>query len=291
MDVRDKAKEFYESGMKYKDIAEKVDVPINTIKSWRNRYGWSRGAPAKKKDATKRKRDASHSKKVAPNVIDKLEKNSKLTEKQKMFCLYYLQRFNATWAYQKAYVTSYEAALANGPRLIGNDRIKNQLNSLKKQLHSEMYVEIEDIINEYTKQSFASLGDVLDYKVHKELVMDMEGNVFLDTDDNPVERHVTDIYLKPSDQIDWSVVQDIHKGKDGLVVKLYDKQKALDSLLKYFKDDKDVSKAKSRKINAEADIAQSKAAELSNGTDQQMDSIDKLLSTIEVEVKHDGESS
>ncbi len=55
--------------------------------------------------------------------------------------------------------------------------------------------------------------------------------MFLDTDDNPVKKHVADIYLKPSDQIDWSLVQDIHKGKDGLVVKLYDKQKAMKELL------------------------------------------------------------
>ena len=52
-----------------------------------------------------------------------------------------------------------------------------------------MYVEIDDIINEYTKQAFASLGEVLDYKVNKEIVVDRDGNVFLDTEDNPVEKH------------------------------------------------------------------------------------------------------
>ena len=48
--------------------------------------------------------------------------------------------------------------------------------------------------------------------------MDRDGNVFLDAEDNPVEKHVADIFLKPSNQIDWSSIQELHRGKDGLVV-------------------------------------------------------------------------
>ncbi|PFO79971.1 hypothetical protein COJ87_06020 [Bacillus cereus] len=36
------AQEDYMQGMKYKDIAEKHEVSINTIKSWRKRHGWHR---------------------------------------------------------------------------------------------------------------------------------------------------------------------------------------------------------------------------------------------------------
>ena len=232
MDKWKEAEKDYLLGMKYKDIASKYEVSINTVKSWKSRHGWQRGAPTKKSVHTK-------SKKVAPKIIDELEANGELNDKQKLFCLFYLQRFNATWAYQKAYGVNYDNALRAGPRLLGKVGIKDQLDKLKKQLHSDMYVEIDDIINEYTKQAFASLGDVLDYKVHKELVMDNEGNVFLDTEDNPVEKHVADIFLKPSDQIDWTSVQELHRGKDGLVVKLYDKQKALNSLAKIMDTHKD----------------------------------------------------
>lgn len=229
------AEKDYLLGMKYKDIANKYDVSINTVKSWKSRHGWQRGAPAKKSVHTKPK-------KVAPKIIDELEANSELNDKQKLFCLFYLQRFNATWAYQKAYGVNYDNALRAGPRLMGNVGVKDQLAKLKKQLHSDIYISIDDIVKEYAKQAFASLGDVLDYKVHKEIVMDNDGNVFLDTEDNPVEKHVADIFLKPSEEIDWSVVQEMHRGKDGLVVKLYDKQKALDSLTKLadtFKDKDD----------------------------------------------------
>jgi uncharacterized protein YjcR len=41
-DQKDKARKDYESGMKYKDIAEKYNVTLNTVKSWKTRYKWSR---------------------------------------------------------------------------------------------------------------------------------------------------------------------------------------------------------------------------------------------------------
>lgn len=44
----------YLSGMKYKDIAEKYGVTINTVKSWKTRYRWSRDD--KKSVHTKKKK-------------------------------------------------------------------------------------------------------------------------------------------------------------------------------------------------------------------------------------------
>ncbi|NLS87484.1 hypothetical protein EYI23_05775 [Bacillus subtilis] len=46
----------YVKGMKYKDLAEKYGVSVNTIKSWKQRHGWQRkkGAPSKKSVHTKK---------------------------------------------------------------------------------------------------------------------------------------------------------------------------------------------------------------------------------------------
>ncbi|MFD1411710.1 terminase small subunit [Lapidilactobacillus gannanensis] len=227
------AEKDYLVGMKYKDIAAKYDVSINTVKSWKTRYDWQRvsnkkNAPPKKRVHTKPKKGAH---KVASEVVDELAANEELTEKQKLFCLLYLQRFNATWAYRKAYQCDYETANVNGSRLLVNASIQKQLSIIKQQQQSGLYLTADNILREYAKQAFASLDDVLDYRVHKEMIMTMDGVPCLDTDDNPVERHVSDIFLKPSDEIDWSLIQDIHTGKDGLVVKLYDKQKAMKELL------------------------------------------------------------
>ncbi|WP_455796434.1 RNA polymerase sigma factor [Clostridium butyricum] len=37
------AEEDYINGMKYKEIAEKYNVSINTVKSWKTRYKWCKG--------------------------------------------------------------------------------------------------------------------------------------------------------------------------------------------------------------------------------------------------------
>ncbi|MED2940664.1 phage terminase small subunit [Cytobacillus horneckiae] len=51
------AEKDYVKGMKYKDIAEKYDVSLNTVKSWKKRYGWNRdrGAPKEKSVHTKKR--------------------------------------------------------------------------------------------------------------------------------------------------------------------------------------------------------------------------------------------
>ncbi len=58
-DMKEQAREDYLKGMKYKDIAEKYEVSINTVKSWKQRYNWNRkGVHTKKKSV--------HTKKGAP---------------------------------------------------------------------------------------------------------------------------------------------------------------------------------------------------------------------------------
>ncbi|SFE11261.1 Uncharacterized protein YjcR [Paenibacillus algorifonticola] len=51
-----KAEADYKRGMKYKDIADKYSVSLNTVKSWKQRYGWERvkGAPSQKGVHTKK---------------------------------------------------------------------------------------------------------------------------------------------------------------------------------------------------------------------------------------------
>ncbi|WP_195943460.1 phage terminase small subunit [Enterococcus faecium] len=43
MDKKEQAKKMYEDGSKYKEISENFSIPLNTLKSWRKRYGWQRG--------------------------------------------------------------------------------------------------------------------------------------------------------------------------------------------------------------------------------------------------------
>ncbi|EQB4335435.1 phage terminase small subunit [Clostridium botulinum] len=55
-DTKEQAKKDYLEGMKYKELAEKYSVSLNTIKSWVKRYGWSE--EKKQKGAHKNKKGA-----------------------------------------------------------------------------------------------------------------------------------------------------------------------------------------------------------------------------------------
>lgn len=97
--------EYETSKLTLKDLAEKHDIKLGTIKSRKSREKWIRGAT--KKDATPNKRVATRNlKKDATEetstedevkVFNFLEE-SDLTDKQRIFCLYYVRSFNATQA-------------------------------------------------------------------------------------------------------------------------------------------------------------------------------------------------
>ena len=247
----DEAKLDYLAGMKYKDIAEKYNVALSTVKSWKTRNGWQRTKKAKKSTRTKPKSMRTKVEKVArsrsPDLLEELADNDELTDKQKAFCLYYLQRYNATWAYQKAYGGSYESATANGPRLIGNDRIKKQLTELKKQQSAELYATANDIMLGYLKQAHSDITDVLEFKTVKRLKWvkipddtgeyeDMDGHYRLDPKIDPETGEQAFYYenlvlLKDSNEIDTSNVKSIRINDGEAVVEMYDKQKAMKELL------------------------------------------------------------
>lgn len=53
----------YKSGMKYKDIAEKYGVTVNTVKSWKQRYNWTRESTEKKTNVCTQAEKSMHTKK------------------------------------------------------------------------------------------------------------------------------------------------------------------------------------------------------------------------------------
>ena len=137
------AEEDYINGMKYKEIAEKYNVSINTVKSWKTRYKWCKDKKSahtkSKKVCTQNKKSAGAKKNnkddtedpIADEVKEVME-NEELTDKQRLFCIFYSKCFNATKAYLKAYTCTYETAMVNGPRLLGKARIKKQIDELTK---------------------------------------------------------------------------------------------------------------------------------------------------------------
>ena len=60
----------YVAGMKYKDIAAKYGVSMNTVKSWKKRYAWSRNKKTGciQKGCTQNKKGAHKKEAVAEDV-------------------------------------------------------------------------------------------------------------------------------------------------------------------------------------------------------------------------------
>ncbi|MGF2082020.1 terminase small subunit [Enterococcus casseliflavus] len=270
----------YQNGMKYKDIAAKHDVSINTVKSWKSRK-WN--APPEKKGATKKEKVA-HKKEVQP-VID----NDDLTEQQKLFCLYYLQSFNATKAYQQAYGCDYNSARSNSIRLIAKDSIKIELKRLKAELQQDVFLDVKDLIREYAKQAFADITDFVEFSSteHKLYEYDEAGEkqeVFNEFTGELETYKSSQVSLKNSEEVDGTLIQEVKKGKDGVSVKLYDKQKAMAELMKYIEID-ELHNAQIKKAKADAEISQFKAEALKNGTTQTTeDKLDELLEKISGEL-------
>ena len=261
-------KEFETSDITMADLAKKHKVKPTTLRSRKNRESWQRNTTTQRNTKTLQ-RDATQSK---PKLVIE---NDNLTEQQKLFCLYYLQHFNATKAYQEVYKVDYKTANANGSRLLVNANIKHELTRLKAEMQQGVYVDAKDILSEYVKQAYADVTDFLEFRLIEEPMRDMFGQVVIDSETGePVMKRKNIVEFKDSEEVDGTLIQEVKMGKDGASLKLMDKQRALDALMKYVDVDA-MKQAQLEKAQAEAKLAQDKVNKLSSD-----DHTDELLKSL-----------
>ncbi len=239
------AEEDYINGMKYKEIAEKYNVSINTVKSWKTRYKWckdKKGMHTKsKKVCTQNKKSAGAKKNnecgikepIADEVKEVME-NEELTDKQRLFCIFYSKCFNATKAYLKAYTCTYETANAEGYKLLVNPCIKKQIDELTKIRFNKEALK-SGVLQKYIDIAFADLGDYLKFgkKTKGVWTKDKDGvdTPVIDPDTGQQKiKEYSYVDLKESISVDTSLITEVSEGKDGIKIKLADKMKALDFL-------------------------------------------------------------
>lgn len=225
MEKYEKAEQDYMAGMKYKDIAEKYGTTINTVKSWKKRYAWSRGEGAHKEEKVCTQKSKGAPKTVAPidDGTKETLQNDDLTPEQQMFCIYYSRTFNAAQSYQKAYGCSYETAMVEGSKSLRKPKIRAEIERLKEIKRQQIVAGADDIVELQMRIAFADIGNYVSFG-QKE-VTDIE------TDETYM---VSVVDLKESKNTDTQLIQEVKRGKDGVSVKLADKQKAIDWLSKYF---------------------------------------------------------
>ncbi len=202
----------YMLGMKYKDIAAKYGVTINTVKSWKSRYHWNRKS-GEKSMHTKKEKECTQKKPVAPvqPVMRETEPvNGNLTDNQRLFCLYYVKYRNKVKAYQKAYQCSYENACRNASTLGKNKEIQTEIDKIMNEVQSNLKISIRDLIQQQIDIARADINDYVDIS---------NGIVGIRND------------------IDGTIVKEIKNTKDGISIKLYDKQKAIDFLKNNISDE------------------------------------------------------
>ena len=269
----------YKDGLSLTDIAEKYDVSVGTVRSWKSRH-WTSIV------ATKTQRVAKNivMKKPTEKAIDELN-DSELTDKQKAFVLEYLRISNATQAYINVYDCTYQTAKTAGPRLLENVGIKNEIKRLHKAKLQELGVDVFDLMEDVVKEARADLGDVIDFGSYEELASDGNGGVLLDTEDNPITYRRSWVKLKDKSIIDTSVLKKVTVGKDGVVVELHDKNKARDRVFEWLSDDiKRINKEKLRKLKAEADILVEKAKNAKGADKSLSDMFNNMFEKLKEEV-------
>ena len=135
----EKAEIDYMAGMKYKEIADKYNVSINTVKSWKTRCNWNKkgakGAPIKEKKVCTPNNKKSTQKEVVAEEIKEVLANTKLNDKQRLFCVIYSRCLNATKAYQEVYKAGNDAtARVNSSKLLIKTNISDYMKDQRQKL-------------------------------------------------------------------------------------------------------------------------------------------------------------
>lgn len=233
----------YVAGMKYKDIAAKYGVSMNTVKSWKKRYAWSRNKKTGciQKGCTQNKKGA-HKKEAVAEDVSQVVINDELTDQQQLFCLYQSRMFNYTKAYMKAYPGCTDASAAVlGSRLMKNQLIRETIEQLKQNHMNREMLKQEDIFQKYMDIAFADMNDFMSF-----------GQEEIETDYGP--RMVNSVRLKESDQVDGTLITEVKQGRDGVSVKLADRMKAIDWLADHMDIATAEQKAKIEQIRAKTAI-------------------------------------
>lgn len=267
--LSDKAYELYKSGMKMVDIAEQLGCEPATIRTWKNRYRWDSDGSAtfQKKSETKRNVSKKKETPVDDGTRETLQ-NDELTPEQQMFCIYYSRTFNAAQSYQKAYGCSYESALRAGPRLLGNVVVRAEIERLKEIKRQQIVTGTEDIVELQMRIAFADIGNYMSF-----------GQKEIEDPETGIEYMASTVDLKESKNTDTQIIQEVKKGRDGVSIKLADRQKAIDWLTRFFEmnpSDRHRKEFDKRKLDLELLKLEMQTKESADDTPEQDNFLDAL---------------
>ena len=262
---RDEAKRMYldsKGKMLLKDIAKAVGKQDTQIRRWKSLDHWDEelkgNVTIPKDNVTKQNNGIEKPPKteLLPEEIETLN-NEELTEKQRLFCLYYVRWFNATKAYRKAYDCDYTTAMTNGSMLLRNTKIQEHIQAIKDAKIKQAMYTAEDFFQKMMDIAYSDATDFLSFgrRINEETGLEYNYVDFLD-----------------SSEVDGTLIQEVKQGKDGCSIKLVRKEFALKWLDKHYSEATDLQKAQLEQLRAQTD-----KLTIAKGDDEQLSKVDKIL--------------
>lgn len=231
----------YKQGMKLKDIADQLELPQGTIRRWKSVHKWDDDSKTKIEHdiANARNKKNERSKKAFDNAVSETMENEELTDKQKLFCVYYAKEHNAVQAYMKAYGCTYQNACSHAWKLMKKADISCEIDRLIEMKAKSVHFSSDELVELHMRIAFSDIGNYLSFgKEHvPQWTKDKDGEFIPVIDPNTGEQKVNvynTVDLKESDQTDTQIIQEVTEGKNGISVKLADKQRSIRWLEQYF---------------------------------------------------------
>lgn len=256
----DQAKELYLQGKKLTEIASQLGLPEGTVRRWKSTYKWDKGdteRSEKKSERSLKNNERSDKKKRAiESEVKQVMENPELTDKQRLFCIYYIRSFNATKAAIKAGYNQ-NTAMEQGYQLLQKTSVRNEIQRLKQSRLNRELLDESDIFQKYMDIAFSDITDYLTFGTEEVPVIGASGLIEVKDPDTgekkPLTKIVNVVRFKPSAEIDGTILTEVKQGKDGASIKLADRMKALDWLAAHMDLATAEQKAKIAQINAQTE--------------------------------------
>lgn len=220
-----------------KRISEKLGVPEGTIRRWKSEYVKKNKMNVQRTFAKKERsedvvKDRANKKKViVANLEEEIKKDKDLTEKEMLFCLYYIKDFNAGMAVKKAGYNTENNHYVIGSTLLKKPHIRRYIDELREQMSGELMLDINRVLEMFNRIAFYDINDYFELKTIKQVVRGAFGRIVEDGNGKPMVEEIQVLALKEG--WDGQVISGISQ-KDGEVkIEMPDRLKALEFLAKF----------------------------------------------------------
>ncbi len=117
--------------------------------------------------------------------------------------------------------------MTNGPALLKNARVQEEIRRLKELKMQSLFASEEDFVDLHMRIAFADMGNYVSFGLK-------ETTITVDEEGNPITCMNNTVDLENSNTVDTQLIKSIKEGKNGITIELIDRAKSMDWLDRYF---------------------------------------------------------